>query len=122
MLRVLTISFLILVLTAPLLFRNYTIISFYVQRDRIAAELCEKREVKNNCCKGSCVLKKEIEKTEEGDHKLPNNLQNTELIFVVSPKEELEWTSLISSKVLFASYSFSMVQSDPDAFEHPPCL
>lgn len=122
MLRVLTISFLILVLTAPLLLRNYTIISFYVQRDRIASELCEKREVKNNCCKGSCVLKKEIEKTEEGDQKLPSNLKNTELIFLVGPNEDIQWTFFLSPKIFTSSYSFSVAQSEPDAVEHPPCL
>ncbi len=122
MLRALTTSFLILVLTAPLLLRNYTIISFYAHRDRIAAELCEKREVKNNCCKGSCVLKKEIDKTGEGDHKLPSNLKNTELIFVVSPKEDIQWTYFLSPKIRTSSYSFSIAQSEPDAVEHPPCL
>jgi hypothetical protein len=122
MLRALTISFFILVLTAPLLLRNYTIVSFYLHRDKIASELCEKREVKNNCCKGSCVLKKEIDKTEEGDHNLPSNLKNTELIFVVSPREDIQWTSILSPKFHISYYSFSIAQSERDAVEHPPCM
>jgi hypothetical protein len=122
MLRALSISFLILVLTAPLLLRNYTIVSFYLHRDKIASELCEKREVKNNCCKGSCVLKKEMEKTEETDPKLPHKLQNSELIFVVHSSDDILWKSFDCPKILTSNYSFCIAQSEPDAIEHPPCI
>ncbi len=121
MLRALTISFLILVLTTPLLLRNYAIISFFVNRDTIATELCEKREVKNDCCKGSCVLKKEMEKTKEVDHKLPTKLLNKDLIFVVTPKEDILWISEVSHRELNSFYLVSLAQSEPDTLEHPPC-
>jgi len=39
-------------------------VSFIVHRDYIAKELCVEKDVANSCCKGSCVLNKELAKTE----------------------------------------------------------
>jgi hypothetical protein len=41
--------------------------NFQVNRNYIAKNLCEKRTQKNNCCKGQCHLKKQIEKEENSD-------------------------------------------------------
>lgn len=35
-----------------------------IHRDYIAKELCIEKDVANSCCKGSCVLTKELAKTE----------------------------------------------------------
>jgi len=44
--------------------KMYIIVSFYVQQDYIAKNLCEKKDVENNCCHGKCQLKKELAKTD----------------------------------------------------------
>lgn len=37
---------------------------FEANREFIAQNLCVQKEIKNNCCQGSCHLKKELEKDE----------------------------------------------------------
>ena len=39
-------------------------VTFVIHRDYIAKELCVEKDVANSCCKGSCVLDKELAKTE----------------------------------------------------------
>lgn len=58
--------------------KMYVIVSFFVNQQFIENNLCEKREVKNNCCHGKCQLKKEIANTEQ-----PSS-------FPVLPKSTLE--------------------------------
>ena len=43
----------------------YVIVSFFVNQQFIEKNLCEKKEVKNNCCHGKCQLKKELTNTEQ---------------------------------------------------------
>lgn len=43
-------------------------VSFIIHRDYIAKELCIEKDVANSCCKGSCVLTKELAKTEAGSN------------------------------------------------------
>jgi uncharacterized protein YneF (UPF0154 family) len=45
--------------------KMYVIVSFFVNQQFIEKNLCEKREVNNNCCHGKCHLKKELAKTEQ---------------------------------------------------------
>lgn len=40
-------------------------VNYKINQDYIASELCEKKEVENNCCKGSCYFAKSVKKEEE---------------------------------------------------------
>ncbi len=81
---------LILVLTGVLLqnfgkFIVYT--NFELNRSYIANNLCVKKDVKNNTCKGSCHLKKQFDKTEEQEQKqLPQSHKvNLDFLFCQYP-------------------------------------
>ncbi len=55
--------------------RIYVILNFQVNREYIAENLCEKKEIEDNCCKGSCHLEKELVKIEKEDNNSPANKQ-----------------------------------------------
>lgn len=55
-----TLAVLLLSLAAPTL----VIVAFELERGRIAQEECREREVKNSCCKGSCVLNERLQSIE----------------------------------------------------------
>ena len=82
MLRSLFVCTICAALLFPTVARFSAIVSFYMHRDEIALTQCENREVKGSCCKGSCVLKKDLEKKSEQPAKLPFHL-----------KEKTEWIS-----------------------------
>ncbi len=41
------------------------LVKFEMNREYIAKNLCEQKEVKGNCCKGSCKLNKDLKKEEK---------------------------------------------------------
>lgn len=59
----LIIQFVFLLFLQPIS-KMYIIVSFYVQRDYIAENLCVMKEVEGNCCHGKCQLKKNLSKVE----------------------------------------------------------
>lgn len=68
------ISFILVIcLVAPMLMRNAVLISFFMHREKIAKELCIEKDNEKSCCKGSCQLKKELNKVEKeaGESTIP---------------------------------------------------
>lgn len=57
--------------------RFAVMIGFAVNRNYIAANLCENRTKPRSCCKGSCVLKKELQKS-DAEQNNPRNAQQNE--------------------------------------------
>lgn len=41
------------------------VIGFHINKEYISQHLCIQKDVKNNCCKGKCYLKKEFRKDEQ---------------------------------------------------------
>lgn len=71
--------FLILVLSG-LLVQNFSrlviVLNFEMNREYIAKNSCEKRNVANNCCKGSCQLKKQLDNENEKEKQSgPNTIK-----------------------------------------------
>lgn len=69
--------FVILSLTGLLsqnLSRLVILVNFELNKEFIAKNLCEKKEEVDNCCKGSCHLKKQLD---EDEKKQPVPTQNT---------------------------------------------
>jgi hypothetical protein len=46
----------------------YILVQFQINQDYIAQNLCVKKDIPNNCCKGKCHLQKQLDKDEK---KLP---------------------------------------------------
>ena len=57
--KFLVIQFVFLLFLQPFT-KMYIIVSFYIQRDYIAKNLCELKEVEDNCCRGKCQLEKNL--------------------------------------------------------------
>ncbi len=57
--------FLILAILTESVSRSIIVIDFELHRDYFAKELCVKKDIPDNCCKGSCALKKELKQEDE---------------------------------------------------------
>ena len=82
--------FLILAILTESVSRSIIVIDFELNRDYFAKELCVKKDIPDNCCKGSCALKKElkakdineinVEMSLEKELEFVNFLKNNEII------------------------------------------
>jgi hypothetical protein len=45
--------------------KTLLLVDFIINRDYIASNLCEKKDVKDNCCKGYCHLTKQLKQEEK---------------------------------------------------------
>lgn len=53
------------------------LVNYVINKRYIAAELCEKKEIKNNCCQGSCYVEKQLKKQDSpATPQLPHNLKD----------------------------------------------
>ncbi len=52
------------------------LVNFQINNDYISKNLCVKKEVKNNCCKGSCHLKKQLQEEEKKEQSPASSLKN----------------------------------------------
>lgn len=78
--RQFTTILLALALSLQTLAGLWVVLSFKVSQTFIAEELCEQKEVEDNCCQGSCYLKKQLSKA-EADTQAPRTMkQSAELL------------------------------------------
>lgn len=54
-------------LLAPMVMRDVILVNFFMNRDRIAKELCVEKDDAKSCCKGSCQLNKALHKVAEDE-------------------------------------------------------
>jgi hypothetical protein len=56
---------------------------FWANSDYVQTELCEQREVEDNCCKGKCYLTKQVKKVEEPSTSETTAIRFSEIIFIL---------------------------------------
>lgn len=112
---------LILALAAPFIFKNVVLVSFYIHQDYIASELCVEKDVEGSCCKGSCVLQKELQKTDAGKDQLPQQLkERTEIVFVIAEDGKAS-SGYVDPKLIHTSnHHNSMSEQHTPELVHPP--
>ena len=101
--------------------RTVIAVSFYLNKQFIAVNLCENRLDRNSDCKGRCYLKKQLHAENEKEQSLPE-------IF----KERVEWVARIESMIIdffvttnrhepvpFYLSHYALLL--PVQFFHPPC-
>ena len=97
------------------------LVSFYIQRDYIAQNLCVNRFEKIPVCKGSCYLVKELKNAEKQEKKLPNLTQKEIQLFF---KHEYSATSKLSIKIEKNNPSFYKPNLTSSSvlytIDHPP--
>lgn len=100
--------------------KSLIVVDFELNRDYFAKELCVKKNIPGNCCKGICQLKKEL-KHDGGDQSVPS-----QTILKFEPtglSEQIENTlyfNPVSSSLNFYERLFP-VQDRSFSIFHPPC-
>lgn len=117
--------FIILALTGVLL-QNFTktiiYANFELNRDYIAKNLCVKKDVPENCCKGSCQLKKELDAEDKKEQSPFSNNQKDVKEFQLFCQHEFpfEFISFVTNSQFYASHKFAELSTQPSAIFHPP--
>lgn len=94
------IFILILAIFAQTFSKWIVVVSFNVNRDYIAKNLCEKRNLPGLNCNGSCVLMKKMKQESKKDQKDPGSL-----------KEDIA-PVVLSSRSFFATAALPVFESD----------
>jgi len=103
--------------------KNAVLVSFYIHQEKIAQTLCVEKNIEGSCCQGSCVLQKELQKTDGEDQQFPQQLkERTEIVFCLS--ECFRSSYIIQKQPLthVAGYSDLISQAHLSAIEHPPSV
>lgn len=114
----------ILTLTG-VLFQNFSKIIIYanfeLNRDYIAKNLCVKKDEPNNCCKGSCHLKKELDKEEKKEQSPANPIKEKEVIqFFSKFNSGIRLFNPSITNELTSIYFFSLSEKHLHSIFHPP--
>lgn len=97
MLRKAAVWILLLVMIFETSGKTALLINFELHRDYFAKELCIKKDIPDNCCKGSCQLTKEIKEQDERESKSFPALQvKSELLFFETKESKLHFFMAIS--------------------------
>lgn len=113
---------LVVALLAPIVMRDVVLIHFYLNRDRIAKELCVEKENAKSCCKGTCQLNKELGKvTEETSQDQLPATGEIEILWEHCFAEFHCPHDVVSTSIMPESYLEMQSCSDLQAAERPPC-
>ncbi len=63
----------------------FVFITFKINQKEIAKNLCVKKEIKNNTCKGQCYLAKQLKKAAEKEQKESQNVKEKQEVIYILP-------------------------------------
>jgi len=115
--------FLLILFLFPTFGKVWIIISFKINQEYIAKNLCVQRNVKNNCCHGCCQLKKRLAENDKQEQKqLPRGSNEKNILPTDYFCKELNETIYISSvkKCNYNNYSSSLLAVTVGSIFHPP--
>lgn len=99
----------------------YILLQFKINQNYIAKNLCVKKDLPNNCCKGSCHLEKQLEKEEKKESQSGNQLKEKfeiELFFQKSVYACLPINTIVDK--LYTMYVFTVPEKMLHSIFHPP--
>lgn len=103
--------------------RGLVYVQFQLNREYIAKNLCVKKEVKNNCCQGSCQLSKKLGEDSQTKNTSPNSSLKVAkefwMLYVNQQKISLDLKPTISNRVLFP-YNRQFTNGSLTSLFHPP--
>jgi hypothetical protein len=120
----LNLAVLMLVFSVKIIYPIAVIINFQLNKEFISNNICIQREVKNNCCKGSCDLNEKLNIFQESD----NNNQNIPFS-KISKDSEILFLTIIQNwnfevcefqKSLFQNDFFSLQNGYTELIKPPP--
>lgn len=81
------------------------VINFVINYEYISKNLCEQRNIKNNCCRGKCQLKKDLSNSSKEDNKSGNfksNLANFDVAITYDYLKVIGFSFLRNTKKIFS--------------------
>lgn len=117
-------SILLFALLAQNCGRYLVMLDFELNRDYIAKTLCINKAKPKSCCKGSCYLKKKLDKTdkEEGSSNTLNNKDRNEVLFCAEIKNTFNHYEVVF--ITKQKHSLPDTENIPSNFNgsvfHPP--
>lgn len=99
----------------------YIFVQFKINQNYIAKNVCVKKDVPNNCCKGSCHLQKQLDKDEKKQSSSGNNYKEKNELELFSQKHLT--TSLlfnVTVNEINTSYLFTVPKGQFNPVFHPP--
>lgn len=120
----LNLAVLMLVFSVKIIYPIAVIINFQLNKEFISNNICIQREIKNNCCKGSCDINEKLSIFQESD----SNTQNIP-ISKTSKDSEILFLTIIQNwdfevckfqKSLFQNDSFSLQNGYTKLIKPPP--
>ena len=97
------------------------LVNFQINKDYISKNLCVQKEVKNNCCKGSCHLKKQLQEEEKKEQSPASSLKDVKEFQMFCPNNST--FQFQSSLLLERDFTpFKSLTTSPPSFSifHPP--
>lgn len=119
--------FLIFILFLQTFSKIWIGVSFKLNQAQIAQTLCEKKDFKNNTCKGRCQLKKQLKQAEEREQKEApqpkkesiETLYYCQLALFIFPKNQQNWQKTAAHIFLTAKVSTAYAEDFyPAAYIH----
>ena len=113
---------LIAVLLMQIFSMTIIFVSFKINQDYIARNLCENRAIPGEKCCGKCLLKKQLKKDEQKqDSRLPSSQKNfDELVFMSGESFSEHFLSFFNREILFERFAPQPHASFSDGIFHPP--
>ena len=114
---------LILLILSPTLGKSWILISFRLNQESIAKNLCVLRKVKNNSCHGCCQLKKRLAEKEKQEQKqLPKGSTEKNNLSPDYFFKKTDYSFYLSSSLTgpYKNIDCSLPNRSPKALFHPP--
>jgi hypothetical protein len=122
----LSIFFAVWILVMPLM-KWSAFLMYELNKDYYASVLCEKKEIPDNCCAGSCYLEKQLEQAEKQEKKLPAAFREHAETFFTIPTFRFSFFNPLfvcaaKRAEVFFNYVMICPHFSPAEIFHPPCL
>jgi hypothetical protein len=123
--KLVAVPILMLLLMTQTFSHLFVVLSFRINRDYIAKNLCENRYRPKLHCKGKCVLMKKMKQEERQERESPGNLKVEVISLVISSKTFFAVTSdpdVIKTKSYYPAINTGIPVDRPADIFHPPLL
>jgi hypothetical protein len=101
----------------------FILINFQINREYISKNLCVQKKVKDNCCKGSCHLKKQLKEEEKKEESPANSLKDIKEFQIFCQNNTFfQFQSDLLLQKSFIPFSNSKIVSVTFSIFHPPTV
>jgi hypothetical protein len=92
-----------------------------MNKNYIATELCENRNMPKSCCRGKCFLKKQLQKEEAGKNAPSSAKEDTNIQWFCEEQEVTNYY-IDTKNIFFSHYLLKPYSISLSSVFHPPAL